>query len=106
MTSFMAQAAWSAVRACLPMSARISAGQLGVSNSQHLFRTMNEDGGERTWRPPAARQRQKLKLAGEAAHRCESRFWIRTRTRREPTGGINGGTGISLLSCDSRRRVG
>ena len=31
MISFMAQAVCSAVSACLPMSARISAGQLGVS---------------------------------------------------------------------------
>ena len=31
MISFMAQAACSAVSACLPISARISAGQLGVS---------------------------------------------------------------------------
>ena len=36
MISFMAHAVCSAVSACLPISARISAGQLGVSIGQHL----------------------------------------------------------------------
>jgi hypothetical protein len=40
MISFIAQAVCSAVSACLAMSARISAGQLGVSIGQYLFEKM------------------------------------------------------------------
>ena len=50
MISFMAQAVCSAVSACLPMSARISAGQLGVSIGWHLFRRGRTDGAEQTVR--------------------------------------------------------
>ena len=45
MISFIAQAACSAVSACLPMSARISAGQLGVSIGQYLSETTRRKSG-------------------------------------------------------------
>ncbi len=48
MISFIAQAVCSAVSACLPMSARISAGQLGVSIGRHLL-------GRFGWRVAGAR---------------------------------------------------
>src|SRR5712675_286084 len=61
MISFMAQAVCSAVSACLPISARISAGQLGVS----IYLLLSCDGGRGASRRSGAGAHERGQLAGE-----------------------------------------
>ena len=88
MISFIAQAVCSAVSACLAMSARISAGQLGVSIGQYPFEKMT--GGRRACRRhhcrPAdfcysavmAAARERISTASSRARATGSIGWLIT----------------------------